>query len=444
MSISRRLNMIQTAASQIGTLEGNNNDTKYGKWIGMNYQPWCASFVSWCAAQSGNSDIFTRSASVEYHRRFHDGLSREYYNKEDFLIFARLEPEILKRIIGGLLFFRQGNFWSHIGIIERYDHEHKVFYTIEGNTWPGVPYISTAHGVFRRHRYVNDSSIAGVAAPYYESGNNPYPQLGGVVPIGPPYDSSGTSSFPGSRYFYIGANNNYVTLLGKMLVKAGYGRYYSVGPGPTFSSADQQACAAFQRAQGWSGSDADGIPGPSTWSRLTGIYGGGNSYSPPGFPGAQYFKNGASNQYVTILGVQLVKAGYGRHYSVGPGPTWGEADRLNCQEFQRSQGWTGGDADGYPGPSTWQRLFQLAGSAPNVSKFPGIHFFGNGANNEYVTSMGKRLIQKGYGQYYSVGAGPKWSESDRQACAAFQRAQGWSGSDADGIPGPSTWQKLFS
>jgi hypothetical protein len=28
--------------------EGVNNDTKYGKWYGLNNQPWCAMYVSWC------------------------------------------------------------------------------------------------------------------------------------------------------------------------------------------------------------------------------------------------------------------------------------------------------------------------------------------------------------------------------------------------------------
>jgi hypothetical protein len=77
----------------------------------------------------------------------------------------------------------------------------------------------------------------------------------------------------------------------------------------------------------------------------------------PPFPGRQYFKPGADNKYVTQLGKQLVKKGFGKHYAVGPGPRWGEADRRNVQDFQHAQHWTGSDADGYPGPETWKRLF---------------------------------------------------------------------------------------
>ncbi len=61
------------------------------------------------------------------------------------------------------------------------------------------------------------------------------------------------------------------------------------------------------------------------------------------------FRPGAHNDHVTRLGRQLVKKGFGRHYTTGPGPRWGEADRRNVEDFQRAQGWRGGAADGYPG-----------------------------------------------------------------------------------------------
>lgn len=78
----------------------------------------------------------------------------------------------------------------------------------------------------------------------------------------------------------------------------------------------------------------------------------------PPFPGTQYFKPGANNKYVTMLGQQLVKKGYGKYYKSGPGPKWSDADRQAVAAFQRAQGWTGKDADGYPGPETWKRLFK--------------------------------------------------------------------------------------
>jgi hypothetical protein len=77
----------------------------------------------------------------------------------------------------------------------------------------------------------------------------------------------------------------------------------------------------------------------------------------PVFPGRNYFKNGAVNQYVTQLGKRLVAKGYGKHYTSGPGPRWTEADRLNVRDFQLAHKELKGDADGYPGPLTWKILF---------------------------------------------------------------------------------------
>ncbi|WP_033821097.1 peptidoglycan-binding protein, partial [Kitasatospora sp. MBT63] len=77
----------------------------------------------------------------------------------------------------------------------------------------------------------------------------------------------------------------------------------------------------------------------------------------PAFPGAAAFGPGRVGPAVQQLGEQLVRKGYGRSYTEGPSPEWGEADRLNVQAFQRAQGWSGADADGYPGPETWRLLF---------------------------------------------------------------------------------------
>ncbi|MEV5592704.1 peptidoglycan-binding protein [Streptomyces sp. NPDC052496] len=173
---------------------------------------------------------------------------------------------------------------------------------------------------------------------------------------------SGTSAFPGAGAFGPGADNAYVTRLGRMLVERGGGRFYTTGPGPRWSEADRRATEAFQRAQGWTGAEADGIPGPVTWSYLVNGVGRDIGSSAGGgataFPGRGWFRPGQTNAYVTSLGNRLVSKGFGTYYSSGPGPRWTEADRRNVEAFQRAQGWTGRDADGYPGPETWRRLFR--------------------------------------------------------------------------------------
>ncbi|MFJ3904190.1 peptidoglycan-binding protein [Streptomyces sp. NPDC090025] len=173
--------------------------------------------------------------------------------------------------------------------------------------------------------------------------------------------------YPGTAMFGPGANNKYVTQLGKLLVARGAQKYYTQGPGPRWGDADRRATQAFQLAQGWRGSAADGLPGPKTWALLVSGQGrsiggssgsGGSSATASGFPGRGYFRPGQSSAYVEKLGKQLVKRGFGKHYLSGPGPRWTEADRRNVESFQRSQGWRGGAADGYPGPETWRRLFR--------------------------------------------------------------------------------------
>ncbi|MEC4015185.1 peptidoglycan-binding protein [Streptomyces sp. H27-D2] len=174
--------------------------------------------------------------------------------------------------------------------------------------------------------------------------------------------------FPGADAFGFGADNRHVTRLREMLVRRGGATFYTSGPGPRWSDEDRRATEAFQEAQGWTGRDADGIPGPTTWDYLVNgkgkdigggsTSGGASSTASTAFPGSQYFRPGQSNAYVTQLGRQLVKKGFGTHYTSGPGPTWSEPDRRNVEAFQRAQGWRDSSADGYPGPETWRRLFR--------------------------------------------------------------------------------------
>ncbi|HEX2361404.1 MAG TPA: peptidoglycan-binding protein [Jiangellaceae bacterium] len=77
------------------------------------------------------------------------------------------------------------------------------------------------------------------------------------------------------------------------------------------------------------------------------------------FPGRQFFKPGEVNEHVTRLGKQLVRLGFGRFYTVGPGPRWSDADRKAVKAFQRSRPELRMDADGFPGPLTWRLAFTL-------------------------------------------------------------------------------------
>jgi hypothetical protein len=58
--------IIEVAKKEVGTIEGpKDNETKYGKWTGVNFQPWCQSFVSWTAFTSGlDPKKYPKSAST--------------------------------------------------------------------------------------------------------------------------------------------------------------------------------------------------------------------------------------------------------------------------------------------------------------------------------------------------------------------------------------------
>lgn len=77
------------------------------------------------------------------------------------------------------------------------------------------------------------------------------------------------------------------------------------------------------------------------------------SYAP--FPGADYFRRNPVGPLVTAMGRRLVAEGCSA-YAEGPGPRWTEADRKSYAKWQRKLGFTGADADGWPGASSWAKL----------------------------------------------------------------------------------------
>ena len=76
-----------------------------------------------------------------------------------------------------------------------------------------------------------------------------------------------------------------------------------------------------------------------------------------------------------------------------------------------------------------------------TSRSPAPRSSASGRHSPIITAMGKRLVAEGCGRY-EEGPGPEWTEADRKSYAAWQRKLGFSGEDADGIPGKASWDKL--
>lgn len=117
--------------------------------------------------------------------------------------------------------------------------------------------------------------------------------------------------------------------------------------------------------------------------------------------------------------------------------------------YQRSQGWSGSDADGILGKTSAQRLglVWVADTAPTPAPPPTSQYLQGGkvysskmhygqTDSDSVRNLQMALMNHNYS--IPAGATGGYYEQTVSACSAFQRAQGWSGSGADGIAGPQT------
>lgn len=272
-------------------------------------------------------------------------------------------------------------------------------------------------------------------------------------------------AYPGRGAFGPGHSNSYVTRLGAMLVGRGGGGYYEVGPGPRWGTADRDATRAFQRAQGWTGPDADGIPGPTTWSYL--IHHHGHDIPPPHASAVTAAKAPAAAPGKPPAGASGPAAKPPAKPPVGPpaaptpaktvakapatAPTKTPATVVT-PPAEPPSGVDGTAAEPPVKPPATAPAAPLAAHPPVVDRvlgggappYPGVGVFRPGRGGDAVLALGRRLVVKGFGKHYRTGPSRVWGEADRRNVEAFQRAQGWSGRQADGYPGPETWRRLFT
>ncbi|MDN3259642.1 peptidoglycan-binding protein [Streptomyces sp. CSDS2] len=98
----------------------------------------------------------------------------------------------------------------------------------------------------------------------------------------------------------------------------------------------------------------------------------------------------------------------------------------------------------FPMPAMRARIAKRLGATTGpdpYQPFPGPAFFTFGRRSPVITAMGRRLVAEGCGRY-AQGPGPVWTEADRRSYAAWQHKLGYTGADADGIPGRESWAKL--
>lgn len=74
--------------------------------------------------------------------------------------------------------------------------------------------------------------------------------------------------------------------------------------------------------------------------------------------------------------------------------------------------------------------------------FPGADFFVPDTGSPIIEAMGYRLIEEGCSAYPGSRPDYQWSDADQASYAKWQHKLGFSGKDADGIPGKKSWDRL--
>ncbi|MGA5822889.1 peptidoglycan-binding protein [Kitasatospora sp. NPDC094028] len=84
----------------------------------------------------------------------------------------------------------------------------------------------------------------------------------------------------------------------------------------------------------------------------------------------------------------------------------------------------------------------LPAPPPQYQPFPGADFFTAGRRSPIVAAMHNRLVAVGCDRYRSTGDEDVWGSGDVASYQAWQVKLGFQGSDADGTPGQSSWDRL--
>ena len=133
------------AYAKSGYRETGNNDTIFGRWFGLNFQPWCAMFVSKCFEEGGATALIAGAQTKKGFASCDAGL--KYFSKKGLLVPVGQAEE------GDIVFFQFDDDAQpdHVGIVVKNDG--KNLYCLEGNTsGDGKGSQSNGDGVFKKKR----------------------------------------------------------------------------------------------------------------------------------------------------------------------------------------------------------------------------------------------------------------------------------------------------
>lgn len=255
---STREQFVNLLKSQAGYHEGRdangnwNNIQKYSEqtpdltW--SDGQPWCAVFEAWGAHQVKMDALWPMTASC--------ALAVAWWKKQ------RRFTEY--PVLGGPFYMGPGG-GDHTGVVWKYDAD--TIWTVEGNTNDNGSY--QGDGVYLRQRPRRGAgSPYGYGVPAYKEGTvSADPYLGGT------YSAAVKSPvtyepYPGESFFKAGRRSPIIAAMHARLVAVGCGHYQSTANADVWGSGDVASYEAWQRHLGYSGNDANGIPGRTSWDEL--------------------------------------------------------------------------------------------------------------------------------------------------------------------------------
>ena len=148
--------IVEVAKGELGTEETGDNITKYGEWFGMNGEPWCAMFVSWCADHANiDETVIKQSASCTDMRSLFEEQNRYYLSIANG---GNYTP-----VVGDIIYFGSGTRTKHVGIVALVENGAVWFY--DGNHIAEVTYRSKA---------LTASDIVSYGHPNYEATGHTY------------------------------------------------------------------------------------------------------------------------------------------------------------------------------------------------------------------------------------------------------------------------------
>ena len=244
--------LIEVALAEVGTVEGpKENQTKYGAFTKVNFQPWCGSFVMWCANQAGvkvPNTVYTPAGADAFKKAKAWQDAKDAKPLPGDIVFFDFPGDGVDRI-------------SHVGIVVK-DNGDGTVTTVEGNT-AGVVGDQRNGGMvqkkvrgFKKNSKKVEISIVGFGRPkFVESGAAPAAVK--PEPAAEVKKAANPKVYPGATVDP-GESGEPVKMVQKALGLPADGHY-----GPV----TKKAVVAFQKANPKLGT-ADGIIGPKTWAAL--------------------------------------------------------------------------------------------------------------------------------------------------------------------------------